>query len=213
MISIKIFTFNSFQTNTYLLYDITKACAIIDAACMDESEKKMLARFIETNELKPKRLIYTHCHVDHTMGNTFVSERFDLEPEVHPEGKLFWEMAREFSSVFNVPYDKPLSPGKFLNDGDLIRFGDSFLHVLYTPGHASGSISLLNREQKFVIVGDVLFYGSIGRTDLPTGNFNLLMNSIKNILFTLEDETIVYPGHGPTTTIGFEKMNNPFIDF
>jgi glyoxylase-like metal-dependent hydrolase (beta-lactamase superfamily II) len=213
MISIKSFVFNSFQTNTYILSDDTRECLIIDAACEDDYEKSILSGFIESNKLHPARLIYTHCHIDHTLGNTYVSEKYGLEPEVHQDGKLFWETAREFSSVFNVNYDKPMYPKKFLKDGDLIAFGTSSLQVLYTPGHADGSICLWNREQKFVIVGDVLFYGSIGRTDLPTGDYDKLMKSLWDKLFSLADETVVYPGHGPATTIGFEKINNPFINF
>jgi glyoxylase-like metal-dependent hydrolase (beta-lactamase superfamily II) len=211
MISIQKFTFNSFQTNTFVLFDETGECAIIDAACEADDEKRALAEFIGMHHLKPVRLIYTHCHVDHTLGNTFVTERYHLEPEVHPEGKIFWELAREFSSVFNVSFDKPLAPKKFLNDGDTVRFGHSVLEVLYTPGHAGGSICLWNKEQKFVLTGDVLFYGSIGRTDMPTGNFDLLLKSITTKLYTMDDDTVVYPGHGPETTIGFEKHNNPFI--
>jgi glyoxylase-like metal-dependent hydrolase (beta-lactamase superfamily II) len=213
MIEIKIFSFNPFQVNTYLLYDQTGESVIVDAACMEDDEKEELEQYIRQHGLKPVRLIYTHCHVDHTVGNTFVTETFGLQAEVHPKGKLFWETAREFSSVFNVPFDKPMNPVRFLEDGDEVRFGESALRVLYTPGHADGSICLWSEAQHFVISGDVLFCGSIGRTDLPTGNFRLLEESIKEKLYTLDDKTVVYPGHGPSTTIGFEKASNPFIRF
>lgn len=211
MIHIKKFVFNPFQTNTYLLYDETGECVIVDASCEDDYEKKMLSDFITRNDLKPVRLIYTHCHVDHILGNNYITETYGLQPEVHPEGEVIWNVARESSTIFNVHFDGPFEPGKFLNDGDTVTFGKSRLKVLYTPGHASGSICLWNEEQKFVIAGDVLFYGSIGRTDLPTGNFEVLAGSIKNKLFTLDDETTVYPGHGPETTIGYEKNNNPYV--
>ncbi len=211
MISIQKFVFNTFETNTFVLYDETGECIIIDAACETDDEKKALADFIDGHHLKPVRLIYTHCHVDHTLGNTFVTERYRLEPEVHPEGRLLWELGREFSTVFNVPFDKPLSPKRFLNDGDTVSFGHSVLEVLYTPGHARGSICLWCSDQKFVITGDVLFNGGIGRTDMPTGDFDQLLDSITRKLYTLDDETVVYPGHGPETTIGFEKHNNPYI--
>lgn len=211
MIQIKKFAFNPFQTNTYLLYDETKECAIIDAACEDDYEKQTLMDFIEANGLKPVQLIYTHCHVDHVLGNSFVTEQYNLKPSVHPKGKLFWETTREFSSVFNVSISEPFHPGNFLEEGDTIKFGNSELQVIYTPGHADGSICLYSKEQNFLIAGDVLFQGSIGRTDLPTGNFDVLSESIKGKLFVLPDETVVYPGHGPETSIGFEKKNNPFV--
>lgn len=211
MISVKKFSFNPFQTNTYIVYDESKECAIIDAACEDQEEKDRLKKFIRQHDLIPKRLIYTHCHVDHTLGNSFITGEYQLEPEVHREGRLFWETAREFSSVFGVRFDKPMNPVSFLEDGDEVHFGRSRLKVLYTPGHADGSICLYSPEHKFVIAGDVLFYGSIGRTDLPTGNFHVLKESIRNKLFTLDDDTVVYPGHGPETTIGYEKKHNPFL--
>jgi hydroxyacylglutathione hydrolase len=212
MISVKKFSFNLFQTNTYIVWDESKECAIIDAACEDQEEKTELETFISRQGLVPVRLIYTHCHVDHTLGNSFVTHRYQLEPEVHPRGKLFWETAREFSSFFGVRFDEPMNPRKFLEEGDEVRFGRSLLRVLYTPGHADGSICLHCPEQKFVMVGDVLFYGSIGRTDLPTGNFQVLRQSILTKLFTLEDDTVVYPGHGPETTIGHEKRHNPYLN-
>ena len=211
MFSIKKFAFNPFQTNTYLISDSSKECAIIDAACENDHEKQLLQEYIMGQGLKPVRLLYTHCHVDHTLGNAFIEETWGLKPEVHKAGKIFWETAREFSSVFNVAYDKPMKPEKFLEEGELITVGQSLLEVLYTPGHADGSICFLCREQDFVVVGDVLFQGSIGRTDLPTGDFDLLMKNIHEKLFTLDDQTVVYPGHGPETTIGFEKQHNPYV--
>jgi glyoxylase-like metal-dependent hydrolase (beta-lactamase superfamily II) len=212
MLQIKKFSFNPFQTNTYIVADeSTKECAIIDAACESNYEKQILADHIMNNELTPVRLLYTHCHVDHTLGNTFIEETYGLKPEVHPDGKIFWETAREFSSVFQVSFDKAMKPTSFLQEGDRIKIGVSLLEVLHTPGHAAGSICFYCREQGFVVVGDVLFNGSIGRTDLPTGNFDVLMESIREKLFTLDDDTVVYPGHGPETTIGYEKVNNPYV--
>ncbi len=211
MINIKTLTFNPFQVNTYILSDDTGQCVIIDAACYGDGENRELEGYISREGLTPARLIYTHCHADHILGNEFVTKRFNLEPEVHPEGKLFWEMAKEFSSVFGLSYEGSLSPARFLEEGDDVRFGNSSLRVLYTPGHAAGSICLYNEPEKFVIVGDVLFRESIGRADLPTGDFRVLKESIVRKLYSLPDDTVVYPGHGPETTIGFEKMNNPFV--
>ena len=211
MINIQKLVFNPFQVNTYVVSDESRQCAIIDAACYGDHENRILEEYIRKEELIPVRLIYTHCHTDHILGNMFVTGRYHLEPEVHPEGKLFREMAKEFSSVFGVNYEGSMEPSRFLEEGDEIRFGNSSLKVLYTPGHADGSICLWSESQRFVMVGDVLFYTGIGRADLPTGNFDLLKASILQKLFTLPDDTIVYPGHGPQTTIGFEKKHNPFL--
>lgn len=211
MINIKKLVFNPFQVNTFIVSDESRQCVLIDAACYGDHENRILEDYIQKEKMVPVRLIYTHCHADHLLGNTFVQARYHLEPEVHPKGKLFWEMAKEFSSVFGLSYDGSMRPKRFLEEGDEVRFGSSSLRILYTPGHADGSICLWNEAQKFVIAGDVLFYGSVGRADLPTGNFEVLKDSIRQKLFTLPDETIVYPGHGPQTTIGFEKSNNPFV--
>ncbi|MBP6979350.1 MAG: MBL fold metallo-hydrolase [Bacteroidales bacterium] len=211
MIIIKNLVFNPFQVNTYVLSDETRQCVIIDAACYSDRENRELDGYISRQDLTPVRLIYTHCHTDHILGNAFVTHRYHLEPEVHPAGKLFWEMAGEFSSVFGLSYDGTLKPTRFLEEGDEVAFGNSCLRVLYTPGHADGSICLWNEHDRFVIVGDVLFCESVGRADLPTGNFRVLEESILRKLYALPDETVVYPGHGPETTIGFEKMNNPYV--
>lgn len=212
MINIKKLVFNPFQVNTYLLSDTTRQCVLIDAACYGAGENKILEEQISREGLTPVRLVYTHCHSDHILGNAFVTTRYNLEPEVHQAGKLFWEMAKEFSSIFGLDYEGVMKPTRFLEEGDEVRFGHSSLRVLYTPGHADGSICLLSEQEKFVIVGDVLFSGSIGRADLPTGNFRVLKESIVQKLYTLPDDTVVYPGHGPETTIGYERMNNPFVN-
>lgn len=211
MVSIKIFVFNSFAVNSFVLYDETRECIIIDPGCHAEAEKLQLSAFIDDNKLKPVAMINTHFHVDHILGNHFVCSRYDLKPTGHANGSMFWRTAREFGSVFNLKIDEIAPTGIFVAEGDLITFGNSEFEVRYTPGHADGSICLINHAQKFVIAGDVLFYGSIGRTDLPTGDFDILMESIRTKLFVLDDDYTVYPGHGPKTTIGYEKRNNPFI--
>lgn len=211
MINIKTFVFNFIQTNTYVLYDETKECVIIDSACNEDIEREELKNFITEHGLLPKRLLNTHCHVDHIIGNQFIIDNYNIGYEAHADGKLFWEMATEFGSVFNFKINDFPKPVNFLKHGDKINFGVSELDVVYTPGHADGSICFINRKQKFIIVGDVLFKDSIGRTDLPTGNYDVLIKSIKNQLFTLDDDFIVYTGHGPSTTIGYEKKNNQFL--
>jgi glyoxylase-like metal-dependent hydrolase (beta-lactamase superfamily II) len=211
MIQISTFTFNSFGVNTYLLYDETNECLIIDPACQYTQEEQELSDFIEANRLKPVRMINTHAHIDHILGNTFVCEKYNLKPEAHIAGLKFYEIAPSSGSVFGISVGKVIMPVDFLKEGDIVKIGNFSLKVLYTPGHADGSICLVNDEDSFVITGDVLFQESIGRTDLPTGNLDKLLESIRLKLFTLPDQYIVYPGHGPTTTIGFEKRNNPFI--
>jgi len=156
-------------------------------------------------------MINTHAHIDHILGNTFVCEKYNLKPEAHIAGLKFYEIAPASGSVFGISVGKVIMPVDFLKEGDIVKIGNFSLKVLYTPGHADGSICLVNEEGSFVITGDVLFRESIGRTDLPTGNLDKLLESIRLKLFTLPDQYIVYPGHGPTTTIGFEKRNNPFI--
>ncbi len=212
MINIHSFTFNPFQENTCILYDDTKECIIIDPGCYDYAEKKKLADFIEKQGLNPRRLINTHCHIDHILGNRFIAEKYCLELEINELEIPILQGAPMASQLFGIP-DVEISPepGKFLNEGDVIEFGNSKLDVLFTPGHSPGHIVMVNKEQKFVIAGDVLFYGSIGRTDMPGGDYNTLISSIKEKLFPLGDDFKVYPGHGPVTDIGFEREHNPFL--
>ncbi len=211
MISIKIFAFNPFQVNTYVLHDETNECVIIDPGCYEENEKRELVEYIDTNNLTVVRIINTHVHTDHILGNAFICKHFGMGWEAHSDGKELWGMARAFGSVLNIQVEDIGLPGATFEDGDIIKFGNSELEVLYTPGHAAGSACFVNNKQKFIISGDVLFRDSIGRTDLPTGNFKLLADSIQTKLFTLDGDYVVYPGHGPETTIGYEKSNNPFV--
>jgi hydroxyacylglutathione hydrolase len=212
MIEISTFIFNSFGVNTYVLYDESLECLIIDPGCESPREEEELSRFIKANELKPVRMINTHAHIDHILGNTYVCEKYNLKPESHMAGLRFYENAAVSGSIFGISIRKVIMPTNFLNEGDLVNFGNSALKICYTPGHADGSICLVCDMGSFVITGDVLFQESIGRTDLPTGNLDKLLESIRLKLFILPDHYTVYPGHGPTTTIGYEKRNNPFIN-
>ena len=205
------FVFNSFGVNTYVLTDNSVNCLIIDPACQGQQEETTLASFITNNNLKPVGMINTHFHVDHILGNTFVCNTFGLKPCCNKNCKMFWETAAEFGSVFGLKIENLIVPEDFIEEGDLITFGNSVVKVLYTPGHADGSVCLVNIAEKYIVSGDVLFRDSIGRTDLPTGNFDTLYQSIATKLFTLPDDFVVYPGHGPETTIGYEKLNNPFL--
>lgn len=211
MISIKKFTFNPIQENTFVVYDETGECVIVDAGCYDGNERQELDNFIAANHLKPVRLINTHCHFDHIMGVTHCREKYHLRFEIHPAELPLVEQAEEHGDLFGVPMQPVDAPEIFFNEGDQLTFGNSFLQVIAAPGHSPGGVVFYNPEQKILIAGDVLFYGSIGRTDLPGGSFKQLVGNIKTKLLTLPEETVVYCGHGPETTIGFEKNNNPFL--
>ncbi len=211
MLQTKTFVFNPFAVNTYVVSDETKHCILIDAACHSKPEEKILTDYIDQAGLKVAHIVITHGHIDHIVGNTFVCKKYNLKPLAHPETSFFWETAREYASVFDMHIDEVIRPEVFLSDGDELTFGNTRFRVLYTPGHATGSICLVNESDKIVFTGDVLFYQSIGRTDLPTGNYDLLYRSITEKLFTLPDDYRVLPGHGPETTIGLEKRSNPFL--
>ena len=211
MITIKTFVFNAFMVNTYLLYDETREAIIVDAACADEYEEDKLADFIESQGLKLVRNITTHNHVDHILGNAFIESKYHIRPEYHEASGPFLFTAKGVAATFGQELTGIPEAERFLVDDEMIRWGASELKVIYTPGHADGSVCLYNKVQEFILTGDVLFAESIGRTDLPSGNFDLLIESIREKLLVLPDSTIVYPGHGPETSIGHEKQYNPFV--
>ena len=212
MIKIQSFAFNGFQENTYVLFDESKKCIIIDPGCYEQNEKLELVRFIVDNELEPVKLINTHCHIDHVLGNRFVAEKWSLDLEMHELDLPTLRSVKDYCQLYGFHnYEESPEPSTFLKEGDKIHFGNSSLDVLFAPGHAPGHIVLYSKEQHFVIGGDVLFQMSIGRTDLPGGDYDTLISSIKDKLLPLDEQTKVYCGHGPSTTIGFEKANNPFL--
>jgi hydroxyacylglutathione hydrolase len=211
VISVKTFVFNSFQVNTYVLYDETCQCIIVDAGYSSEYEIQQLSSFIKSNRLIPVRLIITHGHFDHILGLSYAAELFKLLPEIHHDDLFLFENAREQASFFGLNFNNVGKPGIFLNDGDLVKFGDSEIVALHVPGHSKGSLAFYSKKDNFVITGDVLFNNSIGRTDLPGGDFDTLMNSIVHKLMVLNDEVIIYPGHGPKSSIGVERKMNPFL--
>lgn len=211
MIQTKKFTFNQVQENTFVVYDETGECAIIDAGCYFDNERLELDTFISEKQLKPVRLINTHCHFDHIMGITHCRTKYNLKFECHPDEAVLVEQAAEHGDLFAIPMEPVDPPDAFFEEGDQITFGNSYLQVIEAPGHSPGGVVFYNPEQKILIAGDVLFYGSVGRTDLPGGSFVRLIGNIKTKLLTLPEETVVYCGHGPETTIGFEKKNNPFL--
>ncbi len=205
------FTFGPFQENTYVLYDETKECVIVDPGCFSASEQIELDEFIKENSLMAVLLLNTHCHIDHVAGNLFVFEKYGLKPVIHKADLPVLKSQEQTSVMYGLPFEKSPEPERFIDENDVITFGNTRLEVLFTPGHAPGHVTFYNREKKVIIAGDVLFYNSIGRTDLPGGDHQTLINSIKNKLFPLGDETVVYCGHGPETTIGHERRTNPFI--
>lgn len=205
-------TFNPFQENTYIVYDDTKSCVIFDPGCLQNAEQQALVDKINELGLTPVRLINTHCHLDHVFGNKFVSEKYQLPLEIH-EGELqVLKAAPVAAQMYGIPYPElSPDPGSYIKEGEVIEFGETKLQALFTPGHSPASLSFYCEAASFVIAGDVLFQGSIGRTDLPGGDYDTLIKSIREQMFTLPDNVEVYPGHGPSTTIGFEKRHNPFF--
>jgi len=211
MIQVHSFTFGPFQENTYVLSDETKECVIIDPGCYDRSERAQLAGYISEKKLRPVRLLNTHGHIDHVFGNKFISESYQLGPEIHKKDLGVLDSLMQVAQLYGLQAEPSPAPSAFLDEGDTVAFGRSALDVLFAPGHSPGSICFVSRPQKFVIGGDVLFYGSIGRTDLPGGDYDTLIGSIRTRLFPLGDDFTVYSGHGPETTIGFERKHNPFV--
>lgn len=211
MFLIKTFTFNPVLENTYLLYNESKDCIIIDPGCYFEEEKETLINFILQQHLHPKLLLNTHCHLDHVFGNKIISEKFGLTLQAHLLEKEVLALAPASGLIYDLPFDNYQGEIKWLKEGDKIFLGEDALDVIHVPGHSPGSVCYYCKNQKFLIGGDVLFLNSIGRTDIPGGNMNDLLTNIKSKLFVLPEDTIVCPGHGPSTTIGEEKKNNPFL--
>ena len=211
MLSIKSFTFNPVQENTYVLYNAQGQCCIIDPGCYFDEERAALKEFIVKSGLTPVLLLNTHCHLDHVFGNKFVHETWNLTLHIHEKEKIVLETAPIAGKTWQLPFDNYEGPLATLKEGETIEVGDDELQIRFAPGHSPGSVCFYHEAGGFVIGGDVLFNGSIGRSDLPGGDYDTLINSIQTQLFTLPDDTKVYSGHGSMTTIGFEKMNNPFV--
>lgn len=209
---IKEFTFGPFQENTFILFDSTKECVIVDPGCFSSSEQQALKNFISEEGLTVKYLLNTHCHVDHVAGNKFVFDTYGLKPIIHKDDLIILNNQELVSKTYGLPCEVSPQPESFINEGDQIKFGKTVLDILHTPGHAPGHVVFYHKETSSLINGDVLFKGSIGRTDLTLGNHEQLLNSIRTKLFTLPEDTVVYCGHGPYTSIGMEKRTNPFLN-
>ena len=211
MLKIKSFVFSPIQENTYLLYDEFNNCAIIDPGCYFDAEKDQLVGFIQKSGLKPKMLLNTHCHLDHVFGNKYIAETYNLVAQIHEKEKAMLQLAPTSGLMYGMPFDNYTGELIFLKEGDILPIGQDELKVIEAPGHSPGHICFYCAKQHFLISGDVLFNRSIGRTDLPGGNHEQLIKNIKEKLFALPDETVVYSGHGPATTIGEEKRENPYL--
>ena len=211
MVNVKIFPFNALQENTYLLYNEVGQCIIVDPGCYSEDERDLLSKFISDKRLSPIMLVNTHCHLDHVFGNRFVAETYKLELYIHPGEKKVLEMAPTSGLMWNLPFDNYEGVLRDLVPGEFINLGADKLKILFMPGHSPASVGFYSQEAGFVIAGDVLFRESVGRTDLPGGSPDVLLKSIREELFVLPDETVVYAGHGKPTTVGYEKRNNPFV--
>jgi glyoxylase-like metal-dependent hydrolase (beta-lactamase superfamily II) len=213
MIKIEQFTFNVFAENTYLAYDETKEAVLIDCGCMNTKEEAVLSEFIKNNKLMLKRLLCTHYHIDHIVGNAFIYHTFDIKPEMHAGERAAGmpSLKRQISGLgFKIDVEE-VEPKRFIEDNEEIRFGNSVLKALLVPGHSPASLAYYSEETKIAFTGDALFQGTIGRTDLWGGDYETLVSSINNRLFTLPDETVIYPGHESSSTIGIEKRTNPYF--
>lgn len=210
--TVKCFEFNMFPVNTYVLSDETNEAVIIDAGCYYDDEQEMLKQYIECNGLTVKHLLNTHLHLDHLFGNAFVARVYGVKPEASADDEFLIPKVKDYCKMFGLGLNEEVPAiGKYLADGDEVIFGNTSLKVLSAPGHSPGSLVYYCEKDSCLFCGDVLFRGSIGRTDLDKGDYKQLINSISNKLFPLPDQTKVYTGHGDATTIGNEKMNNPFF--
>jgi glyoxylase-like metal-dependent hydrolase (beta-lactamase superfamily II) len=211
MLTVKSFEFNPVQENTYVLSDEKDACIIIDPGCYFGNERTALKEYIEQQGLSPKMLLNTHCHLDHVFGNKFVYDEWDLPLHLHEKEELVLAAAPEMGQAWGMPFENYRAERIYLTPGETLILGDNELTILFLPGHSPGSLGFYSARDGFLIAGDVLFRESIGRTDLPGGNHDTLLDSISRQLWPLPDDTIVYPGHGESTTIGWEKKHNPFL--
>ncbi|WP_411274590.1 MBL fold metallo-hydrolase [Daejeonella sp.] len=211
MINIQTFVCNPYQENTYLLYDETLECAIIDPGMYDGDEQNEVLKFIAEKKLKPVLLLNTHCHIDHVLGNKFIYDTYGLLPQFHEGEQAVLNAVVSYAPQMGIRYEVSPIPEKYLPEAGTVKFGNSTLDLIFSPGHSPAHLCFHNKEFKFLIGGDVLFYQSIGRTDLPGGNHNQLITNIREKIFTLADDCRVFSGHGQSTTIGYEKQFNPFL--
>lgn len=211
MIKVQKFVVNPLGENSFILSDETGECIFIDPGFYYEEEYEEIREYVKSNNLVPVKITNTHCHFDHIMGVEFIREEYKIPFFAHP-GDIFWiERAVEQGKIFGFEMSPVSVADSFLEENKFVEFGNSRLKIIHVPGHSPGHVVFYSEKDKFLIAGDVLFYGSIGRTDLPGGNYETLISGIKSKLFELPDDALVYCGHGPETKLGFEKKNNPFL--
>lgn len=210
---IQAFEFSPFQENTYIIADdVTNEAVIIDPGCYEQAEKEALGRFIESHKLNIKYLLLTHSHLDHVFGVAYVKRKFNIKAYLHESDMVIFNDVPTRCAIYGLRGFEPSTIDEFLKEGDQFRFGNTVLDVIFVPGHAPGHVAFVNHAERYVVGGDVLFNGSVGRTDFPYSNHADLINSIRNKFFTLPDDYVVYAGHMEPTTIGQEKRTNPFVN-
>lgn len=213
MIERKTFYFNDLRVCCYVLWDNTGEAVIVDPGCYSDREKERLRDFVSKKGLTPVKLLNTHGHFDHIMGNKFVADTWKIKSYIHPKDKGQLERAQEYCAMFGYEIDRPPYDTEDLDENVPLRFGDSELKVLYTPGHTMGGVSFYSKEDRIILTGDSLFAGSIGRTDLPGGDYDMLVSSLSGKILKVDPDTAVLPGHGAETTIAHELATNPFLCF
>ncbi|RPH28692.1 MAG: MBL fold metallo-hydrolase [Bacteroidales bacterium] len=211
MIQVKKLILNPFQENTYIVYDQTGEALIIDPGCFAQSEIDEVKWFVDSNGLTVKQIILTHGHIDHILGVDSLRDLYKVKCLAHDNDLPLIEASPKLGQMYGLTFDKAPKIDAFIKDGDRIPIGESIIEVIHTPGHSMGGVCFFLRNEKILFTGDTLFNGSIGRTDLPGGNFEVLIASISQKIIPLGEGVTVYPGHGNSTTIGFEKQNNPFL--
>ena len=211
MLKIKSFTFNPYQENTYLIFDDSKEAVVIDPGNYEAYENELISKFIDENKLKLKKIILTHCHIDHCLGNKYLNEKYGAELLIPFDERDLYKNVENIATLFGFANYSHLDENEYLKEKDKIEFGNIKLDVLFLPGHSPGHLAFYFKNDNVCFSGDVLFYNSIGRTDLPGGDHDTLINSIKNKLFLLNPNTIIYPGHGQKTILKNEMKDNPFL--
>ena len=211
MLKIKSFTFNPYQENTYLIFDDSKEAVVIDPGNYEAYENELISKFIDENKLQLKKIILTHCHIDHCLGNKYLNEKYGAELLIPFDERDLYKNVENIATLFGFANYSHLDENEYLKEKDKIEFGNIKLDVLFLPGHSPGHLAFYFKNDNVCFSGDVLFYNSIGRTDLPGGDHDTLINSIKNKLFLLNPNTIIYPGHGQKTILKNEMKDNPFL--
>ena len=193
-----------------MISDETNECIIVDPGSYEDHEKKMLADYISGNHLTVKMLLNTHCHIDHILGNHFVKHKYGTKLYLHQTEEFVLNAQKVLAPHYGFNLYQDTRPDAYLTEDDIVEFGNQKFSILFVPGHSPRHVAFYNEKEKALFSGDVLFLNSVGRTDLPGGNHNTLLNSIRKKLFTLPDDVTVYPGHGEETTVGVEKRTNPY---